>query len=174
MEVEAEDAIVVASEGEESNGRWQRRLRKPSTKAKQNGEAQSSLDMVLPPSRKRLRGVSRNATTPDTQNDEMGRDGGRTMLQTLQEQMNEQTGILKIILEAWTKQEAHNKAMKAELVKDELQAVKDELNRTKQEMVEGMAALTSGQSSPSPSYADVAAHVCVQNLHLVDNRPPDK
>ena len=158
MEVEAEDAIVVASEGEESNGRWQRRLRKPSTKAKQNGEAQSSLDTVLLPSRKRLRSVSRIAITPDAQNDEMGRDRGRTMLQTLQEQMNEQTGILKIILEAWTKQEAHNKAMKAELgrVKDELQAVKDELNRTKQEMVEGMAALASGQSSPSPSYADVA------------------
>jgi hypothetical protein len=35
--------------------------------------------------------------------------------------MNEQTGILKILLEAWTKKEAHNKAEEAEL--DELQAV---------------------------------------------------
>jgi hypothetical protein len=80
------------------------------------------------------------------------------MPQTLRQQMNEQTGILRILLEAWTKQESHNKVIKSELgrVKDELLAVKDELSRTKQELAEAMASMNVGQSSPSPSYADVA------------------
>jgi hypothetical protein len=43
------------------------------------------------------------------------------MPQTLQQQMNEQTGILKIFLEAWTKQDAHNKAIEAELGYDRLE-----------------------------------------------------
>lgn len=158
MEVEAEDAIVVASDGKESSGRRQRRLRKPSTKAKKNEEAQDSLDTVFLSSKKQPGSGARIATINGAQKDEMGGDEGRTILQTLQEQMNEQTGILKILLEAWTRQEAHNMAMKAGIdqIKDELQAVKDELNRTKQEMAQGMAALTLGQSSPSPSYANVA------------------
>jgi hypothetical protein len=157
MEVEAEDAIVVASDGEESSGRRQRRLRKPSTKAKQNEENQSSIDTVLLSPRSYAGLASRITTPSGTQHDEIGGDEN-TMPQTLQDQMNEQTGILKILLEAWSKQEGHNKAIKAELgrVKDELKAVKDELNQTKQEMVEAMAALNLGQSSPSLSYADVA------------------
>lgn len=75
MEVEAEDAIVVASEGEESGGGRQRRLRKPSMKARQNGEAQGLLDTVLLSSRKQPGSVSRIATTNGAQNDEMGGDG---------------------------------------------------------------------------------------------------
>jgi hypothetical protein len=155
MEVEAEDTIVVASDEEES-GRRQRRLRKPSTKARQNEGNPASIDTVRVSSRNHLGSGSRIATTRSTESDETGRD--EAMPHTLQEQMHEQTGILKILLEAWTKQEAHNKAIKAELgrVKDELQSVKDELNQTKQEMAEGMVALSLGQSSPSPSYADAA------------------
>ena len=40
--------------------------------------------------------------------------------------MNKQAEILNIILDAWTRQETHNKAMQAEFVriKDELQTVK--------------------------------------------------
>jgi hypothetical protein len=88
----------------------------------------------------------------------MRRGGHEAMLQTLQQQMNEQTGILRTLLEAWTRQESHNKVIKSELgrVKDELLAVKDELSRTKQELAEAMASMNVGQSSPSPSYADVA------------------
>jgi hypothetical protein len=43
--------------------------------------------------------------------------------------MNEQTGILKILLEAWKKEEVYNKAIKAELgrVRAELQTVNDQL-----------------------------------------------
>ncbi len=47
-------------------------------------------------------------------------------VQTLQEQMNKQTRILNIILEAWTKQETHNKAMEAELGR-----IKNELKRSR-------------------------------------------
>jgi hypothetical protein len=156
MEVEAEDAIVVASEGEESSGHRQRRLRKPTTKARQNDENPTSSDTVRLSPRKRPTSASQITRISGTQNDETG--GDEAMPQTLQQQMHEQTGILKILLDAWTKQEAHNKAIKAELgqVKDELQAVKDELHQTKQEMAEAMASLSLGQSSPSPSYADVA------------------
>lgn len=155
MEVEAEDAIMVASDGEESNGHRQRRLRKPSTKARQNEENPASIDTVFSPPRRQPTRGSRIASTSDPQSDGTGRE---TTPQTLQQQMNEQTGILRILLDAWTKQESHNKAIKSELgqVKDELLAVKDELQRTKQELAEAMASMSLGQTSPNPSYADVA------------------
>jgi hypothetical protein len=124
---------------------------------------------------------TRDATAGDAQKKKNGKGGEseHATLQALQGQLSEQTSILKIILEAWTKQEAHNKTMQAgtarvevefqavkdelqavkdelQTVRDELQAVKDELNRAKQQMADGLTALASGQSSPSPSYADVA------------------
>jgi hypothetical protein len=48
-------------------------------------------------------------------------------MQTMQDQMEEQTSIMKTLLEAWIKQEAYNKALEAEvgLIKQELQAVKN-------------------------------------------------
>ncbi len=54
----------------------------------------------------------------------------------MQDQMEEQTRILKTLLEAWTRQEAHNKTLKAEigLIKQELQAVKEECQATKDEL----------------------------------------
>jgi hypothetical protein len=79
--------------------------------------------------------------------------------------MEEQTIILKTLLEAWTKQEAYYKKVEAEVslikqelqvVKEECQAVKDELRRTKQEMADSIATLASAQSSPRLSYADIA------------------
>jgi hypothetical protein len=78
MEVEAEDAIVVASEGDESSGGWQRHLRKPSTKAKQNEKNQTSIDTVFLSSRKHPGNISRIAITSGTQSDEMGGDVGET------------------------------------------------------------------------------------------------
>lgn len=68
----------------------------------------------------------------------------------MQDQMEEQTIILKTLLEAWTKQEAYYKKLEAEVglikqelqdVKEECQAVKDELRRIKQEMADGMQPL---------------------------------
>ena len=87
MEVEAEDAIVVASEGEESSSHRQRRLRKPSTKARQNDENPTSSDTVRLSPRKRPTGASQITTIDGTQNDEIG--GHEAMPQTLQQQMNE-------------------------------------------------------------------------------------
>jgi len=49
-----------------------------------------------------------------------------------------QTKILNTILEAWTRQEKHNKALQAELgrIKDKLQAVKEECQAAKEEYQE--------------------------------------
>jgi hypothetical protein len=69
------------------------------------------------------------------------------------------------MLEAWTRQEAHTKAIQTELgyikkelqaVKEECQAVKDELHKTQQQVEHGIAGLASGLGSPRPSYTDVA------------------
>ncbi|KAB5513465.1 hypothetical protein GE09DRAFT_1231814 [Coniochaeta sp. 2T2.1] len=145
--MEAQDAITVASEAEEASTRRQRRPRKPSAKVRENAESQAA--------------ITDAAQTREEQDGE----GEQATRQSLEVQMKEQTRILKALLEAWTRQEARNKAMQAEMiqVKDELQAVKEEcqsvkneLQRTKQQMADGFAALTSGQSSPSLSYADVA------------------
>jgi hypothetical protein len=79
--------------------------------------------------------------------------------------MSEQTEMLKVLLEVWTRQEIHNKTLQAEIsqIRDELQAVrmdcqalKDELNDVKQQTAEGIAGLVSTQSNPNPSYAEVA------------------
>ena len=145
---EAEDAITVAPEGEENGVGTQRRIRKPSAKARENGMVQDPLDAALLLG-KQNGSAARGATTNDMQ-----------------------TKILNTILEAWTRQEKHNKALQAELgrIKDELQAVKEEcqaakeecqeikneLHRTQQQVGDGIAALASGQGSPRPSYADIA------------------
>ena len=98
----AEDAITVAPEGEENGVGTQRRIRKPSAKARENGMVQDPLDAALLLG-KQNGSAARGATTNDIQ-----------------------TKILNTILEAWTRQEKHNKALQAELgrIKDELQAVK--------------------------------------------------
>ena len=178
---EAEDAITVAPEGEENGGWIQRRIRKPSAKARQNEIVQDGLDAALLSSAKQNGNAARSTTTNDTQARTSGKgsENEHATMQTLQEQMNKQTRILNIILEAWTRQETHNKAMQAELgrIKDELQAVKEEcqatkeecqvakeecqaikneLHRIQQQVEDGIAALASGQGSPRPSYADVA------------------
>ncbi|KAH9203920.1 hypothetical protein DL95DRAFT_499560, partial [Leptodontidium sp. 2 PMI_412] len=139
------DTIVVASEEEDFSGRPPRRTRKPSAKAKQNEADQDVFG------RRRLGsrvGVDEQAVP-----------------ENIQEQMNEQTGILRTLLKEWMKQDAHNKKMEAKLthmekeleaVKGECQAVKEELHKTKQEMADGIAALMSGNCSPNPSYAEVA------------------
>jgi hypothetical protein len=85
--------------------------------------------------------------------------------ENIQEQMNEQTSILRTLLKEWVKQDAHNKKIEAKLahiekeleaVKGECQAVKEELHKTKQEIADGIAALMSGNCSPNPSYTEVA------------------
>ena len=86
------DKIVVASDGEGFNDRPQRRLRKPSEKAKQNEVFRDVLEAG------RLDGFDEPA-----------------MRGNIQDQMNEQTGILKTLLKGWMKQEAHNKKMEAKL-----------------------------------------------------------
>ncbi|PQE19020.1 reverse transcriptase protein [Rutstroemia sp. NJR-2017a BVV2] len=139
------DTIVVASEEEEPSGCPPRRTRKPSAKAKQNEADQDVFG------RRRL-------------GDRVGIDE-QAVPENIQEQMNEQTGMLRTLLKEWMKQDAHNKKMEAKLahmekeleaVKGECQAVKEELHKTKQEMADGIAALMSGNCSPNPSYAEVA------------------
>ncbi|PVH67360.1 hypothetical protein DL98DRAFT_602288 [Cadophora sp. DSE1049] len=139
------DTIVVASEEEDFSSRPPRRTRKPSAKAKQNEADQDVFG------RRRLAG-------------RVGVDE-QAVPENIQEQMNEQTGILRTLLKEWMKQDAHNKKMEAKLahmekeleaVKGECQAVKEELHKTKQEMADGIAALMPGNCSPNPSYAEVA------------------
>ena len=139
------DTIVVASEEEDFSSRPPRRTRKPSAKAKQNEADQDVFG------RRRLAG-------------RVGVDE-QAVPESIQEQMNEQTGILRTLLKEWMKQDAHNKKMEAKLahmekeleaVKGECQAVKEELHKTKQQMADGIEALMSGNSSPNPSYAEVA------------------
>ena len=139
------DTIVVAPDGEDRDTRPKRHPRKLSAKAKQN---EANQDVV---------GAGRT-------NGWVGVDE-QAVQENIQEQMNEQTGILKTLLREWMKQDAHNKKMEAKLtllekeleaVKGECRAVKEELYKTKQQMADGMAALVSGNSSPNPSYAEVA------------------
>ena len=102
------DTIVVASDGEGFSSRLQRRLRKPSEKTKQNKADQEVF------------GTGKVE----------GRDGvdGLAVQEHIQDQMNEQTGILKILLKGLMKQEAYNKKMEAKLshLEKELEAVKGE------------------------------------------------
>lgn len=153
-----EDAITVAgSDGEESGGRPQRRTRKPSAKVRQNEGSQNSLKAVVLSSEKLpgSGGTAINGAHTGRSGD--GVEDEQTLLQTLQEQMNVQTGILKALLE-------NNQAMRTEIsrVKEELNAVKDECQSVKDELVtvktrlDNITALTTGQSSPNPSYADIA------------------
>lgn len=151
---EAEDAITVAPEGEENGVGTLRRIRKPSAKARENGIVQDPLDAALLLG-KQNGSAARGATANDMQ-----------------------TKILNTILEAWTRQEKHYKALQVELgrIKDELQAVKEEckaareecqaakeesqeikneLYRIQQQVGDGIATLASGQGSPRPSYADI-------------------
>ena len=195
---EAEDAITVAREEEENGGWIQRRIRKPSAKARQNEIVQDGLDAALLSSAKQNRSAARGTITNDTQARTSGKgsENVHATMQTLQEQMNKQTEILNIILEAWTRQETHNKALQAELghIKDELQAVKEEcqaakeecqaakeecqaikneLHRTQQQVEDGIAALASGQGSPRPSYADVARTHRIASQAIYGRSHPD-
>lgn len=144
-----------------------RRLRKPSAKAQQSEENRGSLDAALLSSGDQNGGTEQRTVVYNADTRKKGRRGGveQTSVRTMQDQMEEQTIILKTLLEAWTKQEAYHKKVEAEVglikqelqaVKEECQAVKDELRRTKQEMADGIATLASAQSSPRLSYADVA------------------
>jgi hypothetical protein len=139
------DTIVVASGEEDFSSRPLRRTRKPSAKAKQNEAGQDVFGT------RRLDG-------------RVGAEE-QAIPENIQEQLNEQTGILRTLLKEWVKQDAHNKKMEAKLahmekeleaVKGECQVVKEELHKTKQEMADGIAALMSGNCSPNPSYAEVA------------------
>ncbi len=168
-----EDAITARSDDDNGVGA-QKRIRKPSVKVRENGMGQDALDAALLSSGKRNGSAARGAVTNDTQAKTSGKDCDNedATMQTLQEQMNKQTGILRILLDAWTRQEAHNKEMQAELgriknelqavkeecqaVKEECQALKDEMHRAQQQAEDRIAALVSGQGSPRPSYADVA------------------
>ncbi|KAH8752788.1 hypothetical protein F5883DRAFT_691288 [Diaporthe sp. PMI_573] len=161
-----EDAITVASEGEDNGVRPRQSPRKSSAKARQNEAIQDALDTALLLPRKQNGSAARGAAANGAQTKKTGKSGEseQATLQTLQEQMNKQTDILKILLEARTRQEAHNEAMQTEIsqvkeelqaVKMECQAVKDELSDTKQQMADGIAAMTAVQTSPSPSYADI-------------------
>ena len=164
--MEAEGAITVGSEGEEAGVR-PRRGRKPNAWARRNEGDQDSPDTTSLSPKKRAGSTSRATIAIGARTRKRGEQvqDEETARQTLQEQIREQTGILKVLLEAWTKQEAHNKAIQAELsqvkdelhaVKEECQSVRDELARTKEQMADAIAALTPGQGSPRPSYADVA------------------
>ncbi len=88
---EAEDTITAAPEGDANGGDTQRRIRKPSAKARENGMSQDPLDTALLSGRQ-YGSATRGATANDMQ-----------------------TKILNTILKAWTRQEKYNNALQAEL-----------------------------------------------------------
>jgi hypothetical protein len=102
---ETDDAITVAPEGEESGVCTQKRMRKPSAKARQNGLVQDALDAALLSSGKQNGSTARGAITTDTQARTSWKDSesDHTTIQTLQEQLNKQTEILKVLLTTWTR-----------------------------------------------------------------------
>jgi len=118
-----------ASEVEAVDARPRRRLRKPSAKAQQSEENRCSLEAALLSSDDQNGGAAQPAVIDDAQTRKKGRRGvvEQTTAQTMQDQMQEQTSILKTLLGAWIKQEAYNKTLEAEvgLIKQELQAVKE-------------------------------------------------
>src|SRR5258706_1380531 len=112
-----------------------RRLRKPSAKAQQSEENRGSLDAALLSSDDQNGGTEQRTVVYDADTRKKGRRGGveQTSVRTMQDQMEEQTIMLKTLLEAWTKQEAYHKTLEAEvgLIKQELQAVKEECQAVK-------------------------------------------
>lgn len=90
------DTIVLASEEEDLSGHPPRRTRKPSAKAKQNQADQD------------VRGTRRL--------DGRGGVEEQAVPESIQGQMNEQTGILRTLLKEWMKQDAHNKKWKQNLL----------------------------------------------------------
>lgn len=113
-----------ASEVEAIDVRPPRRLRKPSAKAQQSEEIGSSLDAALLSSDDQNGGTRQLTVINEAQTRKKGRRGGvaPTTEQTMHDQMEEQTSILKNLLKAWMKQEAYNKTLEAEvgLIKQEL------------------------------------------------------
>ncbi len=155
-----------ASEGEAIDALPRRRLRKPSEKAQQNEANRFSSEAAVLSSEDENGGAAQPEASIVVQTRKKGKSGGveRTAGQSMHDQMEEQTSILKKLLEAWMKQEAHNKTLEAEFslikqelqaVKEECQAVKDELHATK-EQLDNITAITTGQGSPHRSYAEVA------------------
>jgi hypothetical protein len=121
-----------SSEVEAIRAHPRRRLRKPSAKAQQSEEKTYSIDAALLSSDDQSGGAAQPAVINEAQTRKNGGRGGRgavgqTTVQTMQDQMEEQTSILITLPEAWMKQEAYNKALEAEvgLIKQELQAVKN-------------------------------------------------
>ncbi len=183
--MEKEGAIVDASDGEENNGRPQRQ-RNPPAKFRENEVIHVSTRAASVPAKKQPGSVARSATAHGGKAKD-GEAGDENATQpTMQEQMKEQTGILRILVEELNrvknelqtvKEEcqavrAECQAVRAECqavkeecqavkeecqgVKKECQALKDKLNTTGQQMADGIAALATGQDSPRPSYAEVA------------------
>ncbi len=160
--------VVVASKGEENNGSEQpsKRARKPSTRAQQNQEMEEvTAPQAVGPRKASGRArvaepVAKGAQTgtqTGTDRREIEGENVKVALQAMLEQMNGQTGIMKTLLEAWKSQEMQNMKIQAEMqaVRGELEFVKQQ-NKEMQERLDAITASLSEQSSPRPSYADVA------------------
>jgi hypothetical protein len=150
-----------ASEVEAIDARPRRRLRKPSEKAQQNEANRFSSEAAVLSSGNENGGATQLEAAIEVQTRKKGKRGGveQTTGQSMYNQMEEQTIILKRLLEAWTKQEAHNKTLEVEfgLIKQELQAVKEECQAVAtKEQLDNITAITTGQGSPHRSYAEVA------------------
>ena len=148
------NAVIVVSGGDEDTGpeSSSQRPRKLGIKARQNRENQeAALDQPSVP--KRRSGRTRAATNKRAdsgQNVPTGEDDDE-VLEELQKQIREQTEMLKLLL-------ANQEAQKAGIcaMKEELASVKEE-NQWLHERLDDIAALVSTtQSSPRPSYAEVA------------------
>ena len=73
--METGDTITIASDGEDSGGRSQRRTRKLSEKARQNENAQNLLDMALSSTKKQPGSGIQVASAQGSQAKKSGKNG---------------------------------------------------------------------------------------------------
>ncbi|KDN71873.1 hypothetical protein CSUB01_09606 [Colletotrichum sublineola] len=163
-----------------------RRTRRPTAKARLNeGNQEIVDDGTAEPNDLAGNGVRRAATrgaSASRGRTKATEDDDRTLLRTMGKQMKELHESLQVVFNAWKRSELRNKDIQAELrqatnelrtanrelqsMKDELQMVHSDLQALKQQVEdEGrntqdklgvVAAMTTTQSSPSLTYAEVA------------------
>ncbi|KAH8878544.1 hypothetical protein GQ53DRAFT_94022 [Thozetella sp. PMI_491] len=147
------DTIVVdASSGEEIHELPQRRIRKQTEKARQNEGNYDTLDTALLGTKRQPGGGARAgaAIRASASQNSAGGASESVTLATLQKLVSDQTKVMNVLLES--NKELHKKITKIE---GELCAANEKLQAVEVQLGD-MAAIANSQSSPNPSYADVA------------------
>ncbi len=163
--MEREGAIVDASGEEENNGRPQRQ-RNPPAKLRENEVIHvSTRAMSLPAKKKQPGSAARSAMAHggEAMEGEAG-EGENAMQPTMQEQMREQTGVLRILVEEINRLKNELQTVRAECqaVKEECQAVRGGMPGSQGGVPGSQRGMSSGQEGMSSSQGR-AAHDSTAN-----------